>query len=58
MNKIPQIGSLCLFSDSEEDFKNNVGVVNTLLDILHNTKYVSNKGNYYNYCKQIKIQDV
>ena len=53
----PKIGTMCLFSDDEEEFNKNVGQVDILSDIddKRMRKYISESSDSWRYCKQIKI---
>lgn len=59
-NKEPEIGSLCLFSDDEEEFDNNIGVVGKLIFIKKDSPHPYNRenGSDWKYCKQIKIEEI
>lgn len=55
----PKIGTMCLFSDNEEEFNKNVGQVDILSDIddKRMRKYISKSCDSWRYCKQIKIYE-
>lgn len=56
----PKIGTMCLFSDDEEEFNKNLGQVDILSDIddQRMRKYISKSCDSWKYCKQIKIKEV
>lgn len=58
--KEPEIGSLCLFSDNEEEFNNNIGSVNKLkyIKVSLDYPYCDEEGSWWKYCKQIKIEEI
>ena len=55
----PKIGTICLFSDDEEEFNKNLGQVDILSDIddQRMRKYISKSCDSWKYCKQIKIKE-
>ena len=58
--KEPEIGSLCLFSDDEEEFNNNIGHVGRLESIDKDLRFPYSRegGSSWIYCKQIKIEEI
>ena len=54
----PKLGSLCLFADIEENFNSNIGTIGILDDIVDGKYYMNTNGVTYEYCKQIKIEEV
>jgi hypothetical protein len=58
--KEPEIGSLCLFSDDEEELNENKGRVDILgyINLIGEYPYVITDIQRYKFCKQIKIEEL
>jgi len=59
--KEPEIGNLCLFTDNEDSFKNNIGCIVGILEKVYDRRdytYKMKDGGSYEFCKQIEIKGV
>jgi hypothetical protein len=55
IKELPEVGSICLFSNNKEHFDKNVGHVATLNHIIAFDLFIDGAANEWKYCKQVEL---